>query len=272
MKITFIGGGNMAVALIGGLKRQGFSVAGIQVVEPVAAARTRLGEDFGVRTTAAVDAAALACDALVLAVKPQQMKEAVLPLAGRLTGQLVISIAAGLRLGDLGRWLGGHAHLVRAMPNTPALIGAGITGLYAPPAVDRAGRATAEKILGAVGRTLWVEDEAQLDIVTAVSGSGPAYVFYFIEAIQQAGVRLGLPEATARLLALETFLGAAKLASVSEESVAELRARVTSKGGTTAAALAAFEAAGVAAGIAQGVTAAAWRSRELADWLGKDGC
>jgi pyrroline-5-carboxylate reductase len=270
MKITFIGGGNMATALIGGLKKQGFSAAGIQVVEPFAEARERLTNSFGVRCAPAIDAAALHCDVLVLAVKPQQMKEAVAPAAGKLSGQLVVSIAAGLRLVDIGRWLGGHANLVRAMPNTPALIGAGITGLFAAPGVDREGRESAEKILRAVGRTLWVDDEALMDVVTAVSGSGPAYVFYFIEALQNAGASLGLPAETARLLAVETFLGAARLAEASDETVAELRARVTSKGGTTAAAIEAFNTTGVDAGIARGVEAAALRGRELCDLLGND--
>jgi pyrroline-5-carboxylate reductase len=270
MKITFIGGGNMAFALIGGLKKQGFSAAGIQVVDPVAETRQRLTDAFGVRCAPAIDVAALHCDVLVLAVKPQQMKAAVAPAAGKLSGQLVVSIAAGLRLADIGRWLGGHANLVRAMPNTPALVGAGIAGLFAAPDVDREGRATAEKILRAVGRTLWVEDEDLMDVVTAVSGSGPAYVFYFIEALQNAGIAQGLPAETARLLAIETFVGAARLAAESDEPVTELRARVTSKGGTTAAAVDAFDMADVGAGIARGVEAAARRGRELCDQLGRD--
>ena len=274
MKITFIGGGNMATALIGGMKKQGFSAAGMQVVEPFDAAREKLTETFGIRCVPAIDTAALNCEVLVLAVKPQQMKEALAPIrnetAGKLNGQLVISIAAGLCLADIGRWLGGQGRLVRAMPNTPALIGAGITGLFADAAVDREGRDTAEKILRAVGRTLWVNDEALMDVVTAVSGSGPAYVFYFIEALQNAGVGLGLPAETARLLAIETFLGASRLAETSEESVGMLRERVTSKGGTTAAALDAFATAGLAAAIATGVDAATARGRELCDQLGKD--
>jgi len=273
MKITFIGGGNMATALIGGMKKQGFSAAGMQVVEPFDAAREKLTETFGIRCVPAIDAAALNCEVIVLAVKPQQMKEALAPIrnemAGKLNGQLVISIAAGLRLADIGRWLGGHDKLVRAMPNTPALIGAGITGLFADPAVDREGRDTAEKILRAVGCTLWVEDEALMDVVTAVSGSGPAYVFYFIEALQNAGIGLGLPAETARLLATETFLGASRLAEASEESVGVLRERVTSKGGTTAAALDAFAAAGLADAIANGVNAASARGRELCNQLGQ---
>ncbi len=270
MKITFIGGGNMATALIGGLKKQGFSAAGMQVVDPLEETRTRLTDDFGVRCTPAIDAAALNCEALVLAVKPQLMKQAVAAAAGRLGDQLVISVAAGLQLKDIARWLGGHDQIVRAMPNTPALIGAGIAGLYAPAAVGREGRASAERILKAVGHVLWIEDEALMDVVTAVSGSGPAYVFYFIEALQNSGTALGLPPATARRLAVETFLGAARLAAASDEPVDDLRMRVTSKGGTTAAAIEVFNTEAVDAAIAQGVAAAAARGRELCDILGAD--
>lgn len=270
MKITFIGGGNMAIALIGGLRKQGFSAAGMQVVEPVEEARVRLSEEFGVRCTGAIDAAALNCETMVLAVKPQQMREAIAPAAGKLADQLVISIAAGLRLGDISRWLGGHRKLVRTMPNTPALIGAGVTGLYADPSVDLEGRMTAEKILGAVGRVLWVDDEAMMDPVTAISGSGPAYVFYFIEAMEAAAVNLGLDLQAARLLAIETFLGAAKLADSSGDPVSVLRERVTSKGGTTAAALDSFNADGLRAAIERGIQAANARGRELGDILGQD--
>lgn len=270
MKITFIGGGNMAVALIGGLRNKGFSAAGIQVVEPVEAARERLTEVFGVRCAPTLDAAALNCEVLVLAVKPQQMKEAVAPAAGQLRDQLVVSIAAGLRLDDISRWLGGHRKVVRTMPNTPALIGAGITGLYADASVDLEGRMTAEKILAAVGRTVWIEDESMMDAVTAVSGSGPAYVFYFIEALEAAGRELGFDGLTARTLAVETFLGAARLAESTAEPVSLLRERVTSKGGTTAAALDSFDADGIRAAIERGVQAANARGRELGDLLGQD--
>ena len=174
MKITFLGGGNMAVALIGGLLKRGFKATDVQVVELSGEGRARLAADFGVRAIEAIDDAALACDVLVLAVKPQQLRAAVAPIAGRLDRQLVVSIAAGLRLADIGRWLGGHGKLVRCMPNTPALIGAGITGLFADASVDAAGRAAAEEVLAAVGSTVWVQDEAQIDGVTAISGSGPA--------------------------------------------------------------------------------------------------
>lgn len=270
MKITFIGGGNMAVALIGGMRKQGFSAAGIQVVEPFEASREKLTEAFGVRCVAAVDAAALNCEVLVLAVKPQQMREAVAPISGKLRDQLVISIAAGLRIADISRWLGGYGKLVRTMPNTPALIGAGITGLFADPSVDREGRGTAEKILGAVGGTLWIANEAQMDAVTAVSGSGPAYVFYFLEAMEAAARNLGFDAPAARLLTIETFLGATRLAEQSKESISTLRERVTSKGGTTEAALLSFGASGVAGAIEHGIMAAEARGRELGDQLGKD--
>ena len=267
MKITFIGGGNMAVALIGGLKKQGFSAAGIQVVEPNEASRERLTAAFGVRCTPAVDAAALACEAIVLAVKPQVMREAVALLAGKLQAQTVVSIAAGVRAIDLSRWLGDYRRIVRAMPNTPALIGAGITGLCADAGVEIEARDKAERILKAVGNVVWIADEAQMDAVTAVSGSGPAYVFYFIEAVEAAALNLGFDAAAARQLTIETFLGAARLAEQSHETITTLRERVTSKGGTTEAALMVFGENSVAAGIERGVMAAATRGRELGDLL-----
>ncbi|GAB2181223.1 pyrroline-5-carboxylate reductase [Denitratisoma sp. agr-D3] len=270
MKITFIGGGNMANALISGLRHQGYSAAGIQVVEPVEELRSALTDAYGVRCTPQVDAATLNCEVLVLAVKPQVMREALLPVTGQLGSQLVISIAAGLRLEVLSRWLGGYGNIVRTMPNTPAMIGAGITGLCAAPAVDLEGRTTAEKILAAVGRTLWVDDEAKMDAVTAISGSGPGYVFYFIEALERSALDLGFDVPTARLFAVETFLGSAKLAEASGEGISQLRAKVTSKGGTTAAALESFAADGVAAAIQRGILAAEARGKELCDLLGAE--
>jgi len=270
MKITFIGGGNMANALIGGLRRQGYSAAGIQVVEPQEAQCTVLTDTYGVRCVPAIDASALNCEILVLAVKPQVMKEALKPAAGKLTNQLVISIAAGLRIDVLSRWLGGHRLIVRTMPNTPALISAGLTGLCAGADVDAEARNTAEKILSAVGRTLWVEEEDKMDAVTALSGSGPGYVFYFIEALEKSALELGFDAPTARLFAVETFLGAAKLAESSPETISILRERVTSKGGTTAAALDSFSADQVAEAIHRGVLAAEARGRELCELLGAD--
>ncbi|WP_374261826.1 pyrroline-5-carboxylate reductase [Zoogloea sp.] len=270
MKITFLGGGNMAAALIGGLVKQGFNGADVQVVELSAEGRAKLQAGFGVRAVGELDDVALACDVLVLAVKPQQLKAAVAPLAGRLGAQVVVSIAAGLRLGDIGRWLGDYRKLVRAMPNTPALIGAGITGLFADASVDAAGRAAAERVLSAVGSTVWVSDEAQIDGVTAISGSGPAYVFHFIECLQASGEALGFDAATARKLAIDTVLGAARLAAGSEESPGVLRERVTSKGGTTEAALKSFAADGFPAIVERAVKAAEARGRELGDQLGRD--
>ena len=274
MNITFLGGGNMAAALIGGMIERGFDAAAIQAIELSAAARAQLETRFGIRCTDNADERALACDVLVLAVKPQQMKAALAPFAGRLGGQLVISIAAGLRLGDLGRWLGGsgapYTRLVRCMPNTPALIGAGVTGLYADPSVDGAGRDAAERVLAAVGSTVWIAAEAQMDAVTAVSGSGPAYVFHFIEALESAGRSLGFDETAARRFAIDTVLGAARLAAASPDAPAVLRERVTSKGGTTEAALASLAAAGWHDELVAAVQAADARGRELGELLGKD--
>ena len=270
MKITFLGGGNMANALIGGLLKTGFAAADITVIEPNAAGRIKLEQAYGVRCYAASEAAALACDAVLLAVKPQQMREACAPLLPYLQQQLIVSIAAGLRLADLQRWLGGHNKLVRTMPNTPALIGAGVTGLYALPEVSSAERASAERILQAVGSTLWINDEAQMDAITAVSGSGPAYVFLFIEALQQAAVELGFTPEQARQLSIETALGAAKLAAQSDEPASVLRERVTSKGGTTEAALRTMAERGVKEGLVAGILAADARGRELGELLGRD--
>jgi pyrroline-5-carboxylate reductase len=270
MRITFLGGGNMAAALIGGLVERGFAATDIQVIDLQAASRESLAARFGVRTVEAADDAALDCDVLVLAVKPQQMKAALAPLAGRLARQVVVSIAAGLRLADIGRWLGGYSRLVRVMPNTPALIGAGVSGLYADPSVDARGREAAGRILAAVGSVVWIADEAQMDAVTAVSGSGPAYVFHFIEALEAAGTALGFDVATARRLAIDTVLGAARLAAASDEAPAVLRERVTSKGGTTEAALSSMAASGVFEAIGTAVRAAEVRGRELGEQLGKD--
>ncbi|MFZ4538144.1 pyrroline-5-carboxylate reductase [Propionivibrio sp.] len=270
MKITFLGGGNMASALIGGLINQGFSPDDIAVIEIGAENRARLEKEYEVRCYAEPKAAAFQCDALVLAVKPQQMREACAPLQKYLSKQLIISIAAGLRLADLSRWLGGHDKLVRAMPNTPALIGSGVTGLFALPTVSKAERLGAERILHAVGSTVWVTDEAQIDAVTAISGGGPAYVFLFIEALQQAAIELGFTTKQAQQLSIETALGAAKLAAKSDEPASVLRERVTSKGGTTEAALLVMAERGVKENIVAGVLAANARSRELGDLLGKD--
>jgi pyrroline-5-carboxylate reductase len=204
----------------------------------------------------------------VLAVKPQQLHGVAQQLAPLLGKQLIVSIAAGIRAVDLARWTGRQA-IVRAMPNTPALIQSGITGLYALPAVTAAQREQAQDILTAVGEILWLQDEAMLDAVTAISGSGPAYVFYFIEALQQAARDMGFDAEAARLLSIETFLGASKLAASSNEDASVLRARVTSKNGTTERALLSMAANHVAEHIAQAAQAAQLRSREMGDELGK---
>jgi pyrroline-5-carboxylate reductase len=270
VKITFIGGGNMAAALIGGLIGKGQAAAGIRVVEPQAEARARLAEKFGVACVDSAAAAAPLGEAVVLAVKPQQMRAAARALRPQLAHELVISIAAGIRLADLSRWLGGHATLVRCMPNTPALIGAGVSGLYAGAAVGERQRALAEAILGAVGTTLWVAQESLLDPVTAISGSGPAYVFYFIEALQQSAQEMGFSAADARQLAVETFLGTARLAAQSPEPVETLRQQVTSRGGTTERALASMEADRVKEMIVRALHAANRRAHELGEQLGAD--
>lgn len=270
MKIVFLGGGNMASALIGGLIQQGFSNNDLSVIEIDPASRARLTQTFGVHATEqATDDVWHTADMVVLAVKPQQMQAALAPIVGKLQHALVISIAAGLTLETLAGWLGGYRRLVRCMPNTPALIGEGMAGLCALPDVSMSEKLAAERILQAVGKTLWVDAESALDGVTAISGSGPAYAFLLIEALESAAQTLGFSEQDARELALQTVLGAARLAANSPESAAVLRERVTSKGGTTAAALAVMEKAGVKAGIIAGAQAAAQRSAELGEELKK---
>jgi pyrroline-5-carboxylate reductase len=268
MNITFIGGGNMASALIGGLLGRGYTAAQISVVEINADNRARLQHDFAVQAFDNLDEGVAGSRIIVFAVKPQQLRAAAQQLAPLLSGQLLISIAAGILATDLARWSNTQS-IVRAMPNTPALIRSGMTGLYALPAVNAAQREQAQNILAAVGETLWLQDEAMLDAVTAISGSGPAYVFYFIEALQQAAQELGFNSEDARRLSLVTFLGASKLAASSKEDVSMLRERVTSKNGTTERALLSLSANHVAEHIAQAAQAAAARSREMGDELGK---
>jgi pyrroline-5-carboxylate reductase len=205
----------------------------------------------------------------VFAVKPQQLRQAARDSGLAADANLIISIAAGITLTSLSRWLGGHRRLIRAMPNTPALIGEGITGLYALPGISKDEKKKAEAILSAVGPTVWIKDQDKMDAVTAVSGSGPAYVFYFIEAVEEAARELGLPPEAAHKLALQTFTGAAKLAATSTDPLALLRERVTSKGGTTERALASMAADKVKEAIVRAIHAAAQRSRELGDELGK---
>lgn len=274
LKIAFIGGGNMASALIAGLAGKLTAGANIHVVDPNAAALEQLRARYGVSTAPAAGAAVAACDVVVLAVKPQSMREVaaqLLPLldaAGASGKPLMLSIAAGIRAADLARWLGGYEAIVRCMPNTPALIGLGITGMVASAGVSAAQKASADAILQAVGATVWLDNESLIDPVTAVSGSGPAYVFYFIEAMQQAALEMGLSAEQGTQLALATFVGAAQLATQSSEPVSLLRERVTSKGGTTYAALTSMENSGVKAAIVQAMKAAAERGRELGEELG----
>jgi pyrroline-5-carboxylate reductase len=266
MNIAFIGGGNMASALIAGLAKQGGN--GFHVVDPNADALARLASAYGATTAQAIDGAVATADVVVLAVKPQQMREVATALTPHLGSQLVLSIAAGIRSADLSRWLGGYDAIVRTMPNTPALIGMGVTGMVAMAGVNETQRAAADKVLRAVGQTVWLDDEALIDPVTAVSGSGPAYVFYFLEAMQAAASEMGLSAEQGKQLALATFAGATQLAAESSESLDVLRQRVTSKGGTTHAAITSMEAAGVKAAIIDAMKAAAARGRELGDELG----
>jgi pyrroline-5-carboxylate reductase len=266
--IAFLGGGNMAAALIGGLIAKGADARSIAVVGVSPAARERLGARYPVHVSTAPDAAMQRSEVLVLAVKPQDAKAALASISVR--DQLVISIAAGVTLDALSRWLGGHRKLVRCMPNTPALIGAGISALYALPDVNEEERAKAQAILGAVGEVVWVGEERLLDPVTAVSASGPAYVFWFIEQLAASAQALGLTQDTALKLAVQTVLGAAKLAAASSESPAALRKNVTSKGGTTEAALKVFDEEGIAERFARAVEAASRRATALGRELGKD--
>lgn len=270
MKIGFIGGGNMARAIIGGLVAKGFRAADITVAEIDGVARLKLVAEFGVTSVEAAGPELADARVVVFAVKPQQMRAAAEAAGAHFGDALVITIAAGIRLADLRRWLGGRERLVRAMPNTPALVHAGITGLHAPGSVGPDDRQAAEDLLAAVGATLWFEREEDLDAVTAVSGSGPAYVFYAMEALERAARELGLAEGAARSLALWTFVGATKLAIERGEEPAKLRAQVTSRGGTTERAVGVLDAARVQEGIVQAVKAACERSREMGEAFGKD--
>jgi pyrroline-5-carboxylate reductase len=269
VSIAFLGGGNMANALIGGLVARGFAAGDIAVIEVSPAARERIAA-HGVRVSAAPDAASAKADTLVLAVKPQDARAALASVAASVHGKLVISIAAGLRLAALSRWLGGHRKLVRCMPNTPALVGAGIAGLYALPEVTATERERAQSILGAVGEVVWLSDERLLDTVTAVSGSGPAYVFWLIEQLAQFAEQAGIGKGEALKLATHTVLGSAKLAAQSSEPPAGLRARVTSRGGTTEAALRVFGEEKLAERFARALAAATQRGGELGDELARD--
>jgi pyrroline-5-carboxylate reductase len=263
--ITFIGGGNMARSLIGGLIARGHAPALIRAADPIEALRDGLSRDFGVPVFIDNRLAANAADIIVLAVKPQVMGTVCLGIADLVAAQnpLLVSIAAGIRLDNFRRWLGDRARLVRTMPNTPALIGAGVTGLHADASVSVEARALAEAVLAAAGSTVWIAEEDQMDAVTAVSGSGPAYFFLLMESMIDAAKRQGLPDAAARTLVLNTALGAARMAAEGGESPDVLRVRVTSPGGTTQAALECFEAGGFRDLVDAAVARATERGREL---------
>lgn len=271
-RIAFIGGGNMASAIMGGLIRQGLPATQIDVVEPFEVTRTALLAQHGVRAHAAAGGFLAAADVLVWAVKPQNFGEAAAPVAPHLRARpgsaLQLSVMAGIRCDGIAA-ASGSARIVRCMPNTPALVGQGMTGLFAAPQASADDRARAEAVIRATGDVLWVEREALLDAVTALSGSGPAYVFYFLEAMQQAGVALGLSPEQARRLAVATFAGGSALAAQSPEPLAILRERVTSKGGTTFAALSVMAEAGMAEAFVRAMHASAARARALGDAFGR---
>lgn len=266
--IAFIGGGNMASAILGGLIRQGLPPAAVEVVEPFDEARARLAREFGVAAQSAAGPALSRCALVVWAVKPQSFAEAAAAVGAQARDSLHLSVAAGIPSASIARWLGTEA-VVRAMPNTPALVGQGMTGLFARAGVPAAGRDLVERVLRPTGELLWIDAEKALDAVTALSGSGPAYVFYFIEAMTEAGIEMGLPPEQAQRLAVGTFAGASALARSSDEAPALLRARVTSKGGTTYAALQSMEAAEVKVRFKTAIRAAEQRAMELAAEFGR---
>ncbi len=270
-KIVFIGGGNMARSLIGGLVADGLSADNIHVLDTQKAVLQTLKQTFAVQVHEDLASAVASADVIVLAVKPQQMQDVVKSLATVWPANaLLISIAAGIRLADLGRWLQKDAAIVRAMPNTPSLVQAGATALFANNHVSEQQREQAEAILRAVGLALWLDNETKMDAVTALSGSGPAYFFLVMEAMENAAIELGLPQETARLLCLETAFGAAKMALESDVPAATLRQQVTSPGGTTERAIHELEDGGLHGLFENALVAAALRARELGDQLGQD--
>lgn len=271
-KIAFIGAGNMAGALIGGLLADGIPAENLIAADPSSPKCTMLREATGIRTTQDNDAAVADADIVVLAVKPQVLKQVATELAAAIAEHkpLVVSVAAGVRCDALMAWLGADVALIRTMPNTPAMIQCGATALYATDNVSDEQRAQAESLMRSVGLAQWVDDEALIDTVTALSGSGPAYFFLIIEALEAAGRRLGLPDETAHLLTLQTALGAARMALESSESAQSLRERVTSPGGTTERALGVLEDGGIRALIDKAMSAARDRSRELSADLGAE--
>ncbi len=266
-RIAFIGGGNMASAIIGGLIKQGLPASQIDVVEPWAEAREILHSSFGLMAQAAPSVTLEGAGLVIWAVKPQIFKEAAQPVRTFCQGALHLSVAAGIRSDSIAQWLGTE-RVVRAMPNTPALIGKGITALFARAAVTAADKARVSDVIATTGEVLWLEAEAQLDAVTALSGSGPAYMFYFMEAMTAAGAEMGLSPAQAYQLAVATFIGAGELARASSETPETLRQRVTSKGGTTYAAITSMEHDDVKAQFVRAMHAAGQRAKALGDEFG----
>ncbi len=266
--LAIIGGGNMASAIIGGLIRQGMKPDQFTVVEPYAETAAKLQQDFGITALPAAGPALAQAQLVVWAVKPQVFREAALPVTPFTRQALHLSVAAGIRTDSIGRWVD-TGRVVRCMPNTPALVGQGITGLFPCPSVTAADKAWVEQVIRTTGQFIWVAEESHLDAVTALSGSGPAYVFYFLEAMTEAGVGMGLSAAQAYQLAVATFSGASALAAASTEPPEVLRQRVTSKGGTTYAAITAMDSAGIKASFVQAMQAAQKRAAELGDEFGK---
>ena len=265
--IAFLGGGNMASAMIGGLIKQGMLPSHILVVEPYEPAREKLHQDFGIKAMAEPSNVLASAGLIVWAVKPQVFKE-----AAQLTGNfaptaLHFSVAAGIRSSSIAAWLKTD-NVVRSMPNTPALVGKGMTALFARPAVSALGKAWVERVVASIGEFLWLDEESQLDAVTAISGSGPAYVFYFLEAMTEAAVKMGLGAEQARRLAISTFSGASELAQRSDDPLETLRQRVTSKGGTTYAALTSMEDDNIKPLFIKAMQAARQRAKELGDEFG----
>ena len=267
-RIAFIGGGNMASAIMGGLIRQGVPASNITVIEPFEAARTALKNNLGIEALAAADESLQSAQLVVWAVKPQSFKEAAAPVATYTRNALHLSVAAGITTDSIANWIGTQ-RIVRAMPNTPALVGKGMTGLFARPEVSAEGKALIEAVIGSTGEFTWVDKEEQLDAVTALSGSGPAYVFLFLEAMTQAGVNMGLSAEQSYQLAVATFAGGAELAARSTESAATLRERVTSKGGTTYAAITHMQAQKLPEHFMEAMRQAQIRAQELAAEFGR---
>lgn len=267
-KICFIGGGNMASSLIGGLLADGYPPEGLTVAEPDAGQRERLRSSFGIQAVPDNAGAAAGADVVVLAVKPQRMAEAAAAIGPLSPAPLFLTVAAGVRISDLRRWLRSDGAVVRGMPNTPALLGAGVTALFAGADVDQAGRELAEGILRAVGAVVWIDDEALMDAVTALSGSGPAYFFLLMEIMCATGIEMGLDPESARLLTQETAIGAARMALEADVEVAELRRRVTSPGGTTETAMRSLHDSDLTAVVRRAILSARDRSRTLADEVG----